>query len=350
MSHIYKSRVLPMRLFILLLGSMLLVGCHNSTPNQKKQESSWEITVTDIQGNKIHLPEPAEKIVCLFDPSMDVIYMLQAQNKLVGIPAETYFDSELYDHYKHIDPRILNKELVTPGSNELANLESIIQLGPDLVIAQQLPGSIVKTLQGMNIPVYIAAASKYEDLVKEMKDISLLTGKKERGEQLISYVKNKIDDLQKRAGSQEVSRRKSVYFTWANGRIFSTAGRNSMMNDCLNLAGVENACPFAIDKPNINPETLIEWNPDMIVMWNDSPNLFYDKKELAGITAIRQRQIHNLMPMFYYNPHTFKSLCAAVAIHHWAYGSQDGNDLAETKEVLLELYGKETGEKLIKQL
>ena len=337
-----------MRLLYLFIGMIFVTSCSNSS--DKRSENTKEISVTDIQGNEIHISKPAERIVCLFDPSVDVIYMLQAQNKLVGIPAETYFDNELYDYYKHIDSRILNKQLATPGSNELANLESIIQLNPDLVIAQQLPESIVRTLQQMNIPVYIAAAARYDDLKKEMKDISLLIGKEERGKQLITYAENKIKELDERTSSKKDSLPKTVYFTWANGRIFSTTGRNSMMNDCLDLAGVENVCPSEIDKPNINPETLIEWNPDMIVMWNDSPGLFYNKKELNGITAIQQKQIHNLIPMFFYNPHTFKSLCATVAINNWAYGSEDKNSKEETKEILLELYGENTGTELIKYL
>lgn len=337
-----------MRLLYLLIGMIFVTSCSNSS--DKRSENTKEISVTDIQGNEIHISKPAERIVCLFDPSVDVIYMLQAQDKLVGIPAETYFDNELYDYYKHIDSRILNKQLATPGSNELANLESIIQLNPDLVIAQQLPESIVRTLQQMNIPVYIAAAARYDDLKKEMKDISLLIGKEERGKQLITYAENKIKELDERTSSKKDSLPKTVYFTWANGRIFSTTGRNSMMNDCLDLAGVENVCPSEIDKPNINPETLIEWNPDMIVMWNDSPDLFYNKKELNGITAIQQKQIHNLIPMFFYNPHTFKSLCAAVAINNWAYGSKDKDSKDETKEILLELYGENTGTELIKYL
>ncbi len=337
-----------MRLLYLFIGMIFVTSCSSST--DKRSENTKEISVTDIQGNEIQISKPAERIVCLFDPSVDVIYMLQAQDKLVGIPAETYFDNELYDYYKHIDSRILNKQLATPGSNELANLESIIQLNPDLVIAQQLPESIVRTLQQMNIPVYIAAAARYDDLKKEMKDISLLIGKEERGKQLITYAENKIKELDERTSSKKDSLPKTVYFTWANGRIFSTTGRNSMMNDCLDLAGVENVCPSEIDKPNINPETLIEWNPDMIVMWNDSPDLFYNKKELSGITAIQQKQIHNLIPMFFYNPHTFKSLCAAVAINNWAYGSEDKDSKEETKEILLELYGENTGTELIKYL
>lgn len=330
-------------LFILIL----ITGCSNI----KTKSSSKAIVLTDTQGNEVTLDSTAQRVVCLFDPSVDVVYMLQAEDKLVGIPAETYHDRELYDYYKHIDSRIFNKELAIPGSNELTNIESLIALKPDLVIAQQLSPSTITTLNNMGIAVYLSTSESYDNLMKEMSDISVMLGKKERGDQLVAYAKDKASELAQRAAQHSPQgEHKTVYFTWANGRIFSTAGRNSMMNNCLELAGVENACPSAIDKPNINPETLISWNPDMIVMWNDSPDLFYNKKELSTVKAINQKQIFNLMPMFYYNPHTFKSLCAAVAINNWAYSDNKDDALNETKEILLELYGKETGEKLIEHL
>lgn len=333
---------------ILFCLFLLLIACEAKKVNTNTDSSA--IVVEDTQGNKVVMSKPAERIVCLFDPSVDVIYMLQVQDRLIGIPAETYFDKELFDYYKQIDERIGRKELATPGSNELVNIESIIALKPDLVIAQQLSPSTINTLNSMDIAVYLSTSETYANLMQEVKDIATLTGTTDRATYLISYASKKINELQDRAKASTNGSKKTVYFTWANGRIFSTAGRNSMMNNCLELAGVENVCPTAIDKPNINPETLIGWNPDMIVMWNDSPNLFYNKKELSNIKALQNKQIYNLMPMFYYNPHTFKSLCAAVAINNWAYGKEGDRGIDETKEIMKVLYGEETGEKLIKLL
>lgn len=338
------------QMLLLSLFLSLLSGCSNTSLSGAKQTSATAQTVTDIEGHEIPIDQPARRIVCLFDPSIDILYMLGAQDQLVGVPVEMYLDSELYDYYRLIDPRIERKELPTPGSNELANLESIIELEPDLVIAQLLSPSALVTLQSMGIPVYIASASRYEDVMKEMKDISLLVGKPERGEELIAYAKEKMAELQERLSNDENPPRKSVYFTWANGRIYTTTGRNSMMNDCLVLAGVENACASEVDAPNINPETLLEWDPDMIVMWNDSPDLFYNRQELAPVKAIRHRAIYNLMPMFFYNPHTFKAICAALAIHHWAYGYGEKLNNEEIEEVIRRLYGEENGTKLIARL
>ena len=122
-----------------------------------------------------------------------------------------------------------------------------------------------------------------------------------------------------------------------------------MMHQCLDLAGVNNVCTIDINYPKINAETLIGWNPEMIIMWNDSPALFYDKSELSSIQAVRNKEIYNLDPMFFYNPHTFKSLCVATAINGWAYPDSSFNAEQEVKDIILTLYGDKVGNELNKK-
>ncbi len=337
-------------LSIVIASSALFVGCKQTKKSDEKDLNKL-IEVTDKQGNKVSMDSVPQRVLCLFDPSLDVVCMLGAQNQIVGIPAEVYHDAELFDYFRFMDPRIAAKEIATPGTNETINIESAITLSPDLVIAQNLSPSVIQTLNNMGIPVYIAAGQTYDDLMKEMNDISILLGKIDRGKELIAFAKEKEEIFEKRAViSRGDQPKKTVYFTWSNGKIFSTAGRNSMMNECLVLAGVENVCPSDIDKPNINPETLLEWNPDMIVMWNDSPNLFYAKKELANIEAIKDKQIFNLDPMFFYNPHTFKALCASSAINGWAYPNPDHNVEHEVQEIIMKLYDNKIGNDIIKYI
>lgn len=313
--------------------------------NNNKPQTADAIVVTDAAGNTITLSKPAQKIVALFDPAVDAIYMLQAQETLVGIPAETYADPELYGPYKEIDTRIQQKTIATPGSNQTADIESIIQLKPDLVIVQHMTPGSINLLKQMNIPVYQAAAQKYEHVIKELKDLGKITGKEERAAELLQYADSAFSAMQQSGAA--VAQKKKAYFAWANGRIFSTAGRGSMMHNTLEFAGVENVCTTDIDQPNINPETLLQWNPDMIIMWNDSPDLFYKKQELKAIHAVQQQQIFNLMPMFFYNPHTLKSLAAAVAIHQWAYGSGTEGHREKVKSIIKRFYGEENGSKLL---
>lgn len=320
-------------------------ACKNSTDDLTG--APHRLSVTDVRGNQVTLGKPAEKIVCLFDPMVDAIYMLQMQHKLIGIPAETYVDKELFVPYSLIDERVKQKTIATPGSNETANLESILSLKPDLVIAQHMNDGTIKTLQKMGIAVYLASSEKYEQVLKELKDLGTLTGSEERANLLTDFVQQQFGQMKSAAEVTDEASKKSVYFTWANGRIFSTTGRNSMMNDCLVFAGVVNACTAPVDQPNINAETLVSWNPDIIVMWNDPADLFYQKKQLSGIAAVRNKNIFNLMPMFFYNPHTIKSLTASTRIRGWATAEPEETTLQTVKNIITTFYGETAATKLI---
>ncbi|UYW02307.1 ABC transporter substrate-binding protein [Flavobacterium agricola] len=323
---------------------IMLASCKEQATQTAEKEHA--ISVTDTKGNLVTLDKPAERIVCLFDPALDLLTMLGATDKVVGIPIDVYVDQELYQPFSLLNQDIANKTIKTPGSNELQQLEEIVALKPDLLIVQNLNPGMVQTLKNMGVATYMFTSESQANLMQELQDVSVLTGKQERGLELENYAKSQFAKLTEQANAIPEKQRKSVYFTWANGRIYSTTGRNSMMNDCLVLAGTTNVCTSAIDQPNINPETLVSWNPDMIVMWNDDPNLFYKKPELANVTAIKNKAIHNLMPMFFYNPHTLKSICAAIAIKEWAYGNQE-NANAQVREVIEVLYGKEKAQNLL---
>lgn len=326
---------------LFITGTFLLSGCANrgSTDPEKKKA----ISVKDALGQAIELDQPVERIVCLYEPALDALYMLNAEAKIVGIFNGIYTSEELYPYYAKLDDRIQQKQLSVPGNNGDGNIESIMMLNPDIVILQAAQEELATALRSVGVKVYTANVEKYNEVFQTMRDLAMLTGKEERAHELVTYVENEYATMKSRAST--ITTKKKAYFSWAHGRIFSTAGRNSMMNFCLEIAGVENACPFELDQPNINPETLVDWNPDLIIMWNDSPHEFYKRKELSEVSAVRNKQIYNLLPMFFYNPHTLKSLSTAVSIHNWAYPSPEVNVKHQVESILLKLYG-EKGKKL----
>ncbi|MGJ1438577.1 ABC transporter substrate-binding protein [Sphingobacterium multivorum] len=331
---------------ILMLFLPIWIGCEGSKTNGHRSASG--ITVIDAQEHTISLNKVAERIVCLYEPGLDALYMLQAESKLVGLFSDVYESNDLFPFYAKMDRRIEKKELPIVGAGNQANVESVVALNPDLVIVHAGQESLVNALRNAGLQVYAVKAELQGEVFKTIQDISILTGTEARGLELRQYVVAEIDRLKE--GAAAVKEKRRVYFTWAYGRIFSTTGTNSMMHTCLEMAGVQNVCPFELDQPNINAETLIGWNPDMIVMWNDSPDLFYQRHEFNTIHAVKEKQIFNLLPMFIYNPHTLKALCTATAIHHWAYFTAEFNHKQRIVEVISRLYGKEKADRMINLL
>ncbi|WP_313190344.1 ABC transporter substrate-binding protein [Sphingobacterium sp.] len=333
-----------------LLGIMLIfltVSC-NSPQNKEKEEGQSAIMVEDALGAKINLDKPVKRIVCLDEPGLDALFVLGAEKSLVGIFNDVYMSQELYPYYSKMSVDIAERKIPAPGLNNQGNIENIIELSPDLVIAASTQNDLIETLRNAGIQVYALNAISEGEVYKTVEDIGMLTGKEDRAKEIVSFTKSEVKRMQQEAVG--VNEKRRVYFTGAYGRIFSTTGTNGMMHSCLTMAAVENVCPYEVGFPTINPETLIEWNPDMIVMWNDSPNLFYDRKEFAGITAIKNKQIFNLDPMFFYNPHTLKALCTASLINEWAYQGDSAQTTQRITEVLQKLYGNEKSERLVELL
>ena len=62
------------------------------------------VVVTDFRGKEIRLEKPAERIICLLESALSGIYMLGAEERLVGISTNVYQES-VYPYYAAMDER-----------------------------------------------------------------------------------------------------------------------------------------------------------------------------------------------------------------------------------------------------
>ncbi|SNX46948.1 iron complex transport system substrate-binding protein [Acinetobacter puyangensis] len=345
--HCKKWPYLATAVYIsLLILSTSLSGCDHSTQEKLKQQ--YAIQVTDAQGDLVQLKQPAQRIVCLFEASLDDLYMLNAGQRIIAIPGKVYSSTSLYQAYSILDTRIKEKKLATPSQwDSASSLESIISLKPDLVVMYANQPDSITLLRSMNIPVYAAQSENLTQTLKELQDLGTLTGQQQRAVQLNQFIRNELAAIQN-ATDADFATKKTVYYAWSGGRIFSSSGRDSMPNTMITLAGAENIIQAAIDQPNVNPENLIEWNPDAILLWNSDANLIYQQPELRGLQAVKQQQVFNLTPSFLYNPHTPKILLAANQLYHWLYRQNDAASRAKQDQhrILSMFYGTEHGQQL----
>lgn len=336
-----------MQRFIVLLLSCVLLGCTaTEQPISAKIQSPTSHCVVDSSETEVCLAQPAQRIVSLFESGLDGLYMLGQGAKIVGIPAEVYLQTLLFNAYSKMDPRIANKQLATPsqGSNA-TNIESLMLLKPDLVILGSGQTQTIQLLRQFGIAVYVMESGTYDQVKEELYEIAQLTGAEQRAKEILDFSDVLLAEVALKTSKQKY--KQSIYYAWSGGRIYSTSGRKSITNDFIELAGAYNVVKTETNQPNVNPETLIEWNPDNIVLWNTDPNLIYQRKELQGLKAVQQQKVFNLSPAFIYNPHTIKILVTAIYLHHHIY--PDTSDLA-VEALQLKILEKLYGQKIAKEL
>lgn len=324
---------------VLAFCIFVIVGILFSRCGNRAETGSGGIdryTAKDARGTTVSLNKPAERVVVLFEPMVDEFFMLQSGDCLVGIPEQVYLNPSSYEFLSQLDSRIAQKSIATPTfGGQSNNIESIIGLHPELVVVYEQDKEAITQLEGLHIPVYAVSSKNKESIYAELKGIAKLLDKEKRANDLIRYVEAELRKMDKPARED----RKKIYYAWSKGRILSTSGKGSLMDLCIEAAGAINACPLAMEAPNIGAEALYKWNPDIIVLWNSTLEDVHSLKELAALPAVRSERVYALSPTFYFDPHTIKFMLFAKQLRYWCYPEEPDGDLdRDIREALNTFY------------
>ncbi len=325
------NRIIP----VLLLACLCLVS---ACQNRQAGAVSNQVKAVDSRGKEVVLAHTAQRVVVLFPSLVDEVYMLGAENSLVGIPEQVYQVEDTYKFLSKLDDRIAKKTLATPTfAGQANNVESIVSLNPDLVLTFNTDQDNISQLEDLGIPVFTFSSQDEKSIFNELIGMGALLGKKARAEEIVQFVSAEI----KKMTAPKDQIQKKVYYAWSKGRVLSTSGRGSLIDMAIRLSGAANACPLEMEAPNVGAETIYKWNPDLIILWNSTLADVYNLKELAALPAVRNKQVFVMSPSFPFDPHTVKFMLFAKQIRHWCFSDYTKQQLDQDMAIAFEkLYGK----------
>ena len=325
------NRIIP----VLLLACLCLVS---ACQNRQAGAVSNQVKAVDSRGKEVVLAHTAQRVVVLFPSLVDEVYMLSAENSLVGIPEQVYQVEDTYKFLSKLDDRIAKKTLATPTfAGQANNVESIVSLNPDLVLTFNTDQDNISQLEDLGIPVFTFSSQDEKSIFNELTGMGALLGKKSRAEEIVQFVSAEI----KKMTAPKDQIQKKVYYAWSKGRVLSTSGRGSLIDMAIRLSGAANACPLEMEAPNVGAETIYKWNPDLIILWNSTLADVYNLKELAALPAVRNKQVFVMSPSFPFDPHTVKFMLFAKQIRHWCFSDYTKQQLDQDMAIAFEkLYGK----------
>ncbi|MGB3063736.1 ABC transporter substrate-binding protein [Sphingobacterium thalpophilum] len=320
------------------IGLALLFILLQACQNRQHSSATDAVKAIDSRGQEIALVKPAQRVVVLFSSLVDEVYMLQAENSLVGIPEQVYHMEDTYAFLSRLDPRIARKSIPTPTlGGQANNVESIVALNPDLVLTFNTDQDNIAQLENLGIPVFTFSSKDERSIFSELIGAGTLLGKKERAEEIVQFVNAEVKKMVLPADQTK----KKVYYAWSKGRVLSTSGKGSHIDMAIRLSGATNACPLTMEAPNVGAETIYKWNPDLIILWNSKLSDVYHLKELAALPAVKNKQVFVMTPSFPFDPHTVKFMLFAKQVRHWCLESYTEGQLKNDLAIAFEkLYGK----------
>ena len=189
------------------------------------------------------------------------------------------------------------------GEFSRSNLESIVALEPDLVLAARFnPLEVLEGIRHLGIPVFAVAPSRLDDVLASMNVVGKLTGRVAQADSLVRALRVRIDRVRRATSALPDAARPVVLWGRLEAPMY-TVGPGGYLNDLIEFAGGRNLGADArSDWPQIGLETIVSRNPDVIIVSGGDADIAKDLERLratAGwqeVRAVIDGRIYNIDP------------------------------------------------------
>jgi iron complex transport system substrate-binding protein len=300
-------------------------------------------TVTDITGRQVAVPDNPQRIVVGESRMLYTLALLEPGNpaqRIVGWPQDlARFDAQSWQLYSHQYPQIKDIPVISGNNFRQVNIESLIQLKPDLVILARYAREdgdndlLLKALDKAGIAaIYVdLRIDLLNNTVPSVRLLGEVLNRQQRAEQFIRFYQQHMAVIQQRlAGYRGPKPKVMLHLHLGRRETCCTTAAHGNLGDLLAFAGGDNIASASIKGVygELNPETILTANPDIyiatgmagpqgkrvsdlrlgpLVSQQDADasfrQLMAKQPMLASLSAVKNRQAWSIWHNFYLSPY-----------------------------------------------
>jgi iron complex transport system substrate-binding protein len=256
---------------------------------QGKNEEEFPLTITDQFAREVTLKKAPLRIVTTSPANTEILFALGlgAEGRVVGVTNWCDYPPEV-------------KAIEKIGDLTPLNLEKIISLRPDLVLASDINGQeAVENLTDSGIVVAAVNPTTIKNSLQAIELVGRLTGKTSQAVELIDRIKKGIARIQSRAKNLTKERDKPlkvlvILGDTLRGRTIWTAGPGTFLDEAITITGGENLGHHLDFRwAQLSIEYILKSNPDVIITGMDAEE-FYQDELWSSILAVQKRQVYTI--------------------------------------------------------
>jgi len=210
-----------------------------------------EIAVHDDAGQTVRLAAPARRIVSLASHITENLYAAGVGAFIVGV-------------VDYSDYPAAAKKLPRVGGYDRLDLEAILALKPDLVIAWDSgnqAGQLAK-LKALGLPLFVSRPLKLDDIATDIARFGELAGTSAVAVLEARAVRARIAEMRARYAKRPPVR--TFYQIW--NRPLVTVNGEQLISDVMRLCGADNVfAGLAQLAPTVSIEAVLAANPEAII-------------------------------------------------------------------------------------
>jgi iron complex transport system substrate-binding protein len=226
---------------------------------------------------------PPRRIVCLTEETVETLYLLGEQDRIVGVSGYA------------VRPPQVRREKPRVSAFISADIPKILELKPDLVLAfSDLQADIVAELVRAGVAIHAFNQRDIAGIFAMIRTLGALIGASERAEQLAAGYERRLADI---ASIARPSPKPKVYFEEWDDPLITGIG---WVAELIEIAGGEDVLPDLRFRPSakdriISPDLVRAMAPDVILASWCGKKVVPDKiKQRAGwadIPAVRNDRV-----------------------------------------------------------
>jgi iron complex transport system substrate-binding protein len=273
---------------ILLIIGLAAAGCAPAADNGPEKR-----ILTDQAGREVAVPEKIERLVALDTGLCGILLALGEWDKVVGTTRYTVLDDLLMDVIPGLD------RVPTPGTSTDVSIESLLALNPDVVIGGW-EIDFIHQMEAAGITALYVEPVTFEDEFEEILLMGRLLNKEAEAEALAVWMQEKLNLIASATGGGVPVRTLYLWGDPADPKSMGTfGGAPDIRNEMLDYAGGINVAGGIAQRwPNVSLEQVLEWDPEVIIVWGWAdrlePDDFLDHPDWQPVSAVRDGRVYKL--------------------------------------------------------
>ncbi|MBL7209791.1 MAG: cobalamin-binding protein [Dehalococcoidia bacterium] len=239
MSEYFRNRFL----IVVPLSLLLWLGCApQSAPGN----------LVDNLGRTVTIDQIPQRIISLAPSNTEILFALGLDNRVVGVT----------EYCNYPEAATAKPEV---GGFSTVDIEKVVSLDPDLVLATQIHGkTVIPALEELGLTVVALAPSSLNEVLDNIMLVGRLTGQRKASSQLVDNLRTKIENVANKTRNLPPNQRPRVlYLTWHDPLM--TAGTGTLVDDVICKAGGQNIAHDISGHKAIDLETVIHRDPEVII-------------------------------------------------------------------------------------
>lgn len=308
-----KKRSLSLILAIAFI-IFLSAGCITSSDSGKDNS---KIIFNQTNGEIITLPAVAERIVVLNSNAAEMLYVLGAGEKVVGV-------SEAVK--KHPERQYLFPDAVSVGGSTTPDAELISSLNPDVIIAfDSMRPHNADMIEKSGIPIVYIDCYKLTNLREDVTSLGIISGKTKEAQAYLEFTDSIFSLIEQRVDSIPESSYPVVYCEFSSDYIIQGIGTSSDI--LLNITGGKNVLtdPISGSSNLVSNEWIISKDPDVFIKLMTADSIseiestyshIISRTGAFSMKAVQNNRTYIMLTDISYGPRSFAGAALMAKILH----------------------------------